>query len=432
MRIYVHIPFCERKCKYCNFASGVHPEATQIAYFFALNNELRIASRFIAQPVESVYIGGGTPSSVNPKLIAEIMQTIKTHFQVNKTAECTIEANPNSITPEKLETYKNSGLNRISFGAQSFDPNTLQTLGRTHTPEQIFDAVKSAHDSGFNNINVDLILGVKKFKNLKTNVQKLKESGLTHISAYMLILEDNTPLKHEVSIGKIQTLTDDESVDEYEKAKTIFEGLGFNRYEISNFAKSGSECKHNKGYWQCEEYYGAGLNAHSYVDGKRFYNTENLEKYILKFGVGELNKNNEKIKKINKKILKNTEKIRFFNKKYKKITKFNNFFKNNTNKNKIFQTSKFRFTGERIYQFAEAVEHLTKSQKIEEYIMLALRTEEGINLNHLQKLGCDIKKEKAEEIKFLQAQNAIALTPTHLKIAPAFFGVQNQIILKLI
>ena len=434
MKIYVHIPFCEHKCKYCSFASSVCSERTQTAYFFALTNEItRAASLLKKEKITSIYIGGGTPSVVDKHHITNLVQLLESNFEIAKDAEITIEANPNTASPEKLAAYKSAGVNRISFGAQSFDNQTLQTLGRMHNASQVFEAVEDARKAGFENISIDLILGVKKFENLDENIKQLARTGLTHISAYMLILEGNTPLKIEVDTGKTKVLTDDESVEEYEHAYKVFKTNGFERYETSNFAKTGFESRHNMGYWQMEEYIGFGLAAHSYLDGKRFSNTENLNEYLNIFGNENKIEKNKKINKTNKKIIKNTKKIDFFNKKREKNINFDYFLikplKNQTQK---ITSKKFDFRGKTVFDFSKIFEQLSPAQTFEEYIMLGLRTAKGIDLNRLKRLGLDLKKERAKEIETLISAGALTLENDFLKLTPAFYGVQNQVILKLI
>lgn len=366
--IYVHIPFCESKCKYCSFVSFCQKQEVQSAYFFALKNE--IENTKIDKKITSIYFGGGTPSAVKSNLICETLELIKSKFEILNSAEVTIECNPNSVDEKKLKAYKTAGFNRISFGGQSFDDEVLKTLGRVHKSKQIFEAVELAKKCGFENISIDLILGVKKFENLGKNVAKLKDLGLTHISAYMLMLEDGTVFFDEVKSKKTFVLSEDESVIEYNKAVKVFSKLGFSRYEISNFAVKDFESKHNQNYWNSGEYYGFGLSSHSYVNGERFFNTASLQKY--------LQANFEKKSQI------------------------------------------------------EGREKLSQNQKIEEYVMLSLRTKNGIEIAKLKSLGCDILTSKKNELEFLQNLNMIKITKTNIKITANNFGVCSQIILKLI
>lgn len=362
--VYVHIPFCQSKCHYCSFVSSVCDQKTHTEYFENLQKQIE-NNHCKDREVFSIYFGGGTPSCVDSKHIVETLNTIKQSFLVQKNAEITIECNPNSISLEKLLAYKTAGFNRISFGAQSFDDDTLKFLGRTHTAKQIFDAIQTAKTAGFENICIDLILGVKPLEeNFQTNIAKAKSLGVKHISAYMLMLEKGTKLFETCNSknSKCNVLTDDESVEQYNQVVKILKKHEFERYEISNFSLPNFECKHNQNYWQCGEYIGFGTSAHSYYNGKRIENIGNI--------------NNEKLT-------------------YK-------------------------------------IEKLTENQKIEEYIMLALRTKNGINIEKLKELGFDILKKKTIELDLLSNKKIITQTQKSIFVNPDFYGVVNQIILKLI
>lgn len=391
--IYIHIPFCDSKCSYCNFVSGIYNETIKKLYFDALKNEI-VSDYFLCKQnqISSIYFGGGTPSSVNPKYIVDTLKNIRKTYLIKENAEISIECNPCSVDLKKLKNFKNAGFNRISFGAQSFDDEVLELLGRRHQVSDIFNAVQMALNAGFENIGIDLIIGLKKINisNFEQNILKLKNYGLKHISVYMLIIEKNTKLYSQVQNGSIKPLSDDESVSEYNKIFKILKNLRFNRYEISNFALNGYECKHNQNYWECGEYLSFGISAHSYIQGKRIENTSNISKYIEFFD------NNKK----------------------EKPEKFLSKSKFNIEENK--QKS--------IYN----IEILTQRQKIEEYIMLSLRTKKGINLFELECLGFNIFVEKANEINMLLSKNIIRKTPTNLFVNEKHFGVLNQIILKLL
>lgn len=277
----MHLPFCESKCTYCNFISAKRSCLEQEKYIHALISEIE---DFPAQkPASSIFLGGGTPSSIDEKYIEEIMRAIRKKFAVSRSAEISIECNPNSASLEKLKKYRELGFNRVSFGVQSLDDETLKNLGRLHTRGEALAAIKNAQLAGFDNINADLLLGVKNMS--EAEMENVIESldGVTHISAYMLILEEKTKLFNMVKARKIKLLSDDESVNQYELFRKILKKHGFFRYEISNFAKKGYSCKHNENYWECGEYVGFGVSAHSYVDGVRFSNSDDFENYIQNY-----------------------------------------------------------------------------------------------------------------------------------------------------
>lgn len=274
--IYVHIPFCEKKCKYCSFVSKCGNGKEIEKYFIALENQIK---NFKTQnTISSVFFGGGTPSVVESKYICNILSLIKNKFNLSKNCEISIECNPNSSTKEKLENFKKAGFNRISFGVQSFDNSMLEFLGRVHKNEDVFTALQNAKDVGFENINIDILLGLKNnLDGFETNLEKCLALGVKHVSAYMLMLEENTPLFFEKQNTKI--LSDDESVLQYETLYKTLKNYGFERYEISNFALKTFECKHNQNYWNCGEYVGFGLSAHSYIGGERIANTNTFENF---------------------------------------------------------------------------------------------------------------------------------------------------------
>lgn len=279
--IYVHIPFCESKCIYCDFASFVKDDDIKEKYFKFLLNEIS-SSQYKGRKVDTIFVGGGTPSCVKSDYIANILKTIKENFIVEENAEVTIECNPNSISEEKLKKYLDSGINRISFGVQSLHDDALKVIGRLHNRKQALSAIEMAKKVGFKNINADLMLGLPKASIDKVieDTKCLIECGVTHISAYMLQIEEKTPLAKMVEENPKFVLSDDETVEIYENLTKFLEKNGFLRYEISNFALSGAESKHNLKYWSGEDYIGFGLASHSLIDGKRIANSRDMEEYF--------------------------------------------------------------------------------------------------------------------------------------------------------
>ena len=281
--IYIHIPFCDSKCAYCDFVSGKYNEATIKAYIEELKSEIELRQDKTCT-ISTIFIGGGTPSSIDARYIAELIEKVNQCFNVEKHAEITIEANPCSVSDTKLKIYKQIGINRISFGVQSLNNKILKIIGRRHNKKQALTAIQLAKQNGFNNINADILLGLpkQKYKHIKYAIKTLIKLGITHISCYMLINEEGTPLTKQLQSGKIKGLSDDKCVDFYNRVYKLLSKNNFNRYEVSNFSKAGYECNHNITYWNADEYYGFGVSAHSYIDNVRSENTSNIKKYLNK------------------------------------------------------------------------------------------------------------------------------------------------------
>ncbi len=278
--IYIHIPFCESKCIYCDFASFCCAEQEKDKYFQFLRKEIERCD-IRGREVDTIYIGGGTPSCVEEGYLEEIIFTLKENYIFSKDMEISIECNPNSIDFEKLKKYNEFGINRISFGVQSLHDNALKTIGRLHTSEMALQAIKMAKKAGFNNINADLLIGLPNstIGGLCEDAEKLINAGVTHISAYMLQVEEGAKLFSLVKSGKLILPSDDESVSQYDALVSFLEKRGFSRYEISNFALENFECKHNLKYWSGSEYLGFGLSAHSYLGNIRQANSRNFMDY---------------------------------------------------------------------------------------------------------------------------------------------------------
>lgn len=290
--IYVHIPFCKHKCYYCDFISYVNKEnlveryvnvlikeITDVATGNKLDYENGIDELF---KVNTIYIGGGTPSFIESKHIVNIIGKIKKYFKVNENAEITIEVNPGTVDENKLKDYFKAGINRLSIGLQSTNDNLLKEIGRIHTYKVFLDTYTLARKVGFRNINTDLIIGLPKqtIEDVEKSVKDLINLNLEHISVYSLILEEWTVLEKQVRSGKLKLPEDEEERKMYWKVKSMLEENGYNHYEISNFAKHGYESQHNLDCWKQKEYVGFGAAAHSYTNGVRYSNIENIEEYI--------------------------------------------------------------------------------------------------------------------------------------------------------
>ena len=266
--IYIHIPFCEKKCNYCSFYS-VKPESFVSEYVLKIINELEKWGGRTARPIDTLYIGGGTPSLLSPENLKEIILAVRKNFNLKSYAEITVEINPKSNSKDFLVAAKEVGVNRISVGVQSSSPEELKTLGRRHTFLEAKNTILTAREVGFKNISADIMIGLPNSNNktLEQSINDILNLNTEHISAYILKVEEGTPFYENGT----PLPSDDTVSDQYLQMVKAFKKAGFNHYEISNFAKKGFESKHNNRYWLCSEYIGIGPSAHSFFEGKRFY-----------------------------------------------------------------------------------------------------------------------------------------------------------------
>lgn len=378
LSIYIHIPFCESKCYYCNFVSCASKEHDK--YFSALQKEI---SDFNAKNyiVKTIYIGGGTPSFVNTIFITNILKQIRSKFTVKENAEITIECNPNSMTIEKLKKYKDIGINRISFGVQSFNKKSLEFVGRIQGDKKklsnykklVIENLKQAKKLGFDNLSADIILGLpyQKNRHIKKDIKTLSKL-ITHFSCYMLSIEKNTKLYNLLPQG----VKENKLIKQYEVTVKTLKRLGFDRYEISNFSKMGFESRHNNVYWSMGNYVGFGVSAHSFIDEYRIANTDNMEEYVRFF-----DKNNSEIE--------NGKEIRL-------------------------------------------IEKVSKEELGDETIMLALRTRKGLDLIMFKEKFYDLEKKKAKQLAFLLNNGFIKFKNNFLHLFDKGFLVSDAIILKIV
>lgn len=286
--IYIHIPFCVRKCFYCDFVSGIGNQDTMRQYQSALLNE--IESTVIDETVDSVFLGGGTPSVYPVVYIEEIMNKLSERYALNPAdAEITIECNPGTLTDDKLAAYKAVGINRISIGLQSANDYELNILGRIHTYEEFRQSYDMVRKTGFENINVDIMSAIpnQSLNSYQETVEKVVRLEPEHISAYSLIIEEGTVFTHQYGSGtKGEKELPDEDTDRemYHWTKDYLSQNGYERYEISNYAKAGKACRHNLKYWSRDNYYGFGIAASSLADNVRYTNTGNIEEYLSYHG----------------------------------------------------------------------------------------------------------------------------------------------------
>ncbi len=368
--IYVHIPFCERKCNYCAFSSFVISEKERDKYIEFLTQEIKdFHNKYKSKDyreVDTIYFGGGTPSILSTNQFLKVVDAIKENFEIDKNYEFTVECNPNSLTEEKLKVYKNAGVNRLSIGVQSLDDEKLKFIGRIHDSKMAIEKINLAKRY-FDNISCDILIGLKGMEEKKfiNNLSSLVDLGVKHISAYMLQIEEGTPLQKMVEENKNLLPTDEKCIEVYEKTAKFLAKKGFERYEVSNFALNGYESRHNMKYWSGKQYIGFGLSAHSYLDKERSANASNFNDYY-------------------------TEK-------------------------KAFK------------------EKLTDKELIEEHIMLGLRCKLGVNLNYLNSLKYDIKKNinfKYFVEKGIIFQNGNDSEKIYLN--PDYYGINNYVITSLL
>lgn len=361
--LYIHIPFCVKKCDYCDFLSGPASEETKRLYVKALIKEI-LSNRDLASEylVKTIFIGGGTPSSVDGRFIGDILEAVREVFPVSEKAEISIEANPGTLNEDKLKEYKKAGINRISFGLQSVDDRELKLLGRIHSYKEFEDNYLLARELGFQNINVDLISALpgQTMEQWLCTLEKVILLKPEHISAYSLILEEGTPFFERYSEED-----QDEDLDRriYGKTREVLEKAGYYRYEISNYARPGYACRHNSSYWTRTNYLGLGLGVSSLFHNIRFHNEENMQLYIE-------NSHNRK-------------------------------------------------------QIRKDIEYLDKNKQMEEFMFLGLRMTEGIHKNKfkdlfgedIENIYGDVLKQSFEEGLLMEEHNHIFLTEKGLDLS---------------
>lgn len=292
LELYLHIPFCERKCAYCDFLSAPADLPVRISYIKKLQEEIAYyGAQYGEYQVSSIFFGGGTPTILEGYQLAAILETVKEHFNITTDAEITVECNPGTLTAGKAEKLVQAGFNRFSMGLQSADDRELQLLGRIHNFAQFLESYDLARKAGFQNINVDLMSALpgQTLKSWQDTLQKVTALRPEHISAYSLIIEEGTPFYERFAEderireeGGHPRLLPEEDVERqmYELTETFLHTKGYERYEISNYAKPGYECRHNCGYWTRKDYLGLGLGASSLVEHQRFQNTSDLKTYL--------------------------------------------------------------------------------------------------------------------------------------------------------
>ena len=352
LEIYIHIPFCVKKCDYCDFLSAPADLETKEKYVEALINEIKLNKNKMSEyVVDTVFIGGGTPSLLEENQISKIMSVLRDNCNMSENPEITIECNPGTITESKLWEYKKSGINRISFGLQSANDEELKSIGRIHNYSGFLESYNLARKCGFDNINVDLMSALpgQTLKSYEETLNKVVRLEPEHISAYSLIVEENTLMYDRVKkaqIKGINILPDEESERKmYYLTNNILRSNGYRKYEISNYSKPGKECKHNIGYWQRKEYLGFGIGAASLYKENRYNNISDINKYI------EVLTNNIKENSINN--VENSSEVE------NQVNILNSIVKN--------------------------LQQLTERDRMEEFMFLGLRMMEGVSMEKFER-----------------------------------------------
>jgi len=285
--IYIHIPFCATRCHYCNFATGGYESELARRYTAAVREEIAradVSNNPTMRRVDTIYFGGGTPTTLTAGQISSLIETCRLRFDVASDSEITAEANPGAISQNYLKELRSAGLNRLSFGVQSFDDDELRMIGRTHSAEEAREAVRTARAAGFANVSIDLIAGLpeQKMETWRRNLEEAFALAPDHLSVYLLELYMDAPLLHRINRGELSAVDDELTVEMYFALMDEAERRGFERYEISNWARPGFESRHNLKYWTGAPYWAFGISAAGYDGRTRWSNTRNIHEYLTK------------------------------------------------------------------------------------------------------------------------------------------------------
>jgi len=371
--LYVHIPFCDHKCIYCDFYSIITSDNIQ-SFLNSIKKEIEHYSDLYSDDriFTSLFFGGGTPSLMKPEYLGEIIKSLKNNYNVSDDAEITMETNPGTVNKEKLKSFKKTGINRISIGIQSFHDDELRFLTRIHDKNVAIETVNNAKEVGFDNISVDLIFNLpgQTKEKWKENLEMALSLPIKHISAYSLILERGTILNKMVLDKKVIMQDDDHDADLYEMTIDFMLENGFNQYEVSNFAKPGYECRHNNAYWRYKDYLSFGTSSHSFVNGKRWWNFSSLKRYI-----SEIDKNCSAV---------------------------------------------------------AGFEMVNDQEKFNEYVMLALRSS-GLNLIEFKNMfGENWINEKYDYFKKLMNRKLVTIDEEHLRLTKKGYAVCDEILKEIL
>ncbi|MGE2723928.1 radical SAM family heme chaperone HemW [Mycolicibacterium pulveris] len=293
--IYVHVPFCAARCGYCDFNTYTPAElggANPDGYLAGLRTELRLAGAALGSPppVDTVFVGGGTPSLLGADGLKAVLDAIRAHFDLARDAEVTTEANPESTSPRFFAELRDAGFTRVSLGMQSTAAHVLAVLDRVHSPGRALDAAREARAAGFEHVNLDLIYGTpgESDDDLLGSVEAAVDAGVDHVSGYALVVEDGTAMARRVRRGELATPDNDELAHRYELLDARLSAAGFDWYEVSNWCRPGGECRHNIGYWNGGQWWGAGPGAHGYIGATRWWNVKHPNTYAQVLAEGRL------------------------------------------------------------------------------------------------------------------------------------------------
>ena len=397
LSLYIHIPFCVQKCAYCDFLSAPATEEVRSRYVEALLREIEQEAVFYRDyPVETVFFGGGTPTVLNVSKLEKILCKLKENFSWDA-KEISLECNPGTVTPEDLKRLHRAGFNRLSIGLQSAQEEELKKLGRIHTYETFLDVFWAAREAGFDNINVDLMSALpgQTLETYLDTLEKVQKLSPEHISAYSLIIEEGTPFYdtyHQADLQRDRDGVDrmgllpseEEERAMYEATKRILAGHGYERYEISNYAKAGKECRHNLVYWKRGNYLGLGLGASSMVDETRWKQTEHLEEYLYKYGEATGNRKADEDRRPEMIPLKKS------------------------------QSEKF---------------HLSKQEQMEEFMMLGLRMMSGVSPEEFKKnFSVSVFQMYGEVLEHYQKLGLLEVSDQRIRFTDAGIDVSNVIL----
>ena len=375
--LYIHFPFCSKICPYCDFYVLRESAGKRAAFLSYYEKELTLVSEkrpeVFNQQLETIYFGGGTPSLLETEQLAGLLKLIKMHFDVSANAEISLEANPNDLLGDKPKAFRQLGINRLSIGVQSLKDAELKTLGREHSAEEAWKAAQNVSQSGFENFNIDLIFGLpgQTVNSWRKTLKEIAKWASVHVSTYSLTIEERTSFYKLQQAGRLLLPADEVCQEMYLTGVGFLENNGYKQYEISNFARPGYESRHNRNYWQRQNYLGLGPSAHSFFNNQRWANVRSLPAYRRKLDATELP--------------------------------------------------------------LELEETINQGKALEEALLLGLRQKEGICLENLKKeFGYDLEKEKSVLLTKLASQNFTCKENRHLRLTPLGFYVSDRIISELL
>lgn len=419
--IYIHIPFCVKKCQYCDFLSAPADSRAQEVYLRALKQEIREqAARYREYEVQTVFIGGGTPTAVPCEKLCEVLKTVFTCYRVNPQAEISMEANPGTVTKEALLSYRKAGINRLSIGLQSTDDGELKLLGRIHTYRDFLQTYRWAQEAGFTNINLDIMSALpgQSVENYKKTLETVLSLRPQHISAYSLIVEEGTPFyeKYGQESEKLQATgekqpdlpSEDEEREMYALTEKLLATAGYHRYEISNYALPGRECRHNRVYWKRGNYVGFGLGAASMVENVRFENTRKMQEYLAEYaGVPGAEPVSADVAQGDAQALSNEQEFSLSE------------YAHSEKEQSLFESE---------HTFSKNVHPLSPQEQMEETMFLGLRLTEGVSKAEFQRqFGVSMEQIYGEVIRENIAQGLLIDETGYLRLTREGMDLSNYV-----